>query len=87
LVAVISDEVVGFVVSFRDAFGSNYVARKRIGEIQVVHTKRACAYFNVFHGVYACVFAIYHTRFYASTLNFHPISPQELTRLTQQIFQ
>jgi ribosomal protein S18 acetylase RimI-like enzyme len=40
LVAVISDEVVGFVVSFRDAFGSNYVARKRIGEILVVHTKR-----------------------------------------------
>lgn len=39
-VAAIGDEVVGFVVSIKDAFGPNYVTKKRIGSIQVVHTKR-----------------------------------------------
>jgi ribosomal protein S18 acetylase RimI-like enzyme len=40
LVATVGDEVVGFVVSFKDAFGPNYVMKRRIGHIQVVHTKR-----------------------------------------------
>ena len=40
LVATIGGEVVGFVVSFKDAFGPNYVMKKRMGYIQVVHTKR-----------------------------------------------
>lgn len=40
LVASVGGEVVGFVVSFKDAFGPNYVTRKRIGQIQVVHVKR-----------------------------------------------
>jgi len=40
LVAIVGDEVVGFVVSFKDAFSPNYVTKKRIGQIQVVHTKR-----------------------------------------------
>jgi hypothetical protein len=33
LVAVKDGDVVGFVVSFRDAFGSNYVTREKIGHI------------------------------------------------------
>lgn len=40
LVATIGSEVVGFAISFRDAFGSNYVTTKRVGYLQVVHTKR-----------------------------------------------
>ena len=40
--AVKDGDVVGFVVSYRDAFGSNYVTRENIGHIQVVHTKRGC---------------------------------------------
>ncbi|NIN70084.1 MAG: GNAT family N-acetyltransferase, partial [Anaerolineae bacterium] len=40
LVAVEDGEVVGFVVSFSDAFGTNYVTREKIGHIQAVHTKR-----------------------------------------------
>jgi ribosomal protein S18 acetylase RimI-like enzyme len=42
LVAVKDRDVVGFVVSFSDAFGTNYVTREKIGHIQVVHTKRGC---------------------------------------------
>jgi len=33
LVAVKDGDVVGFVISFRDAFGPNYVTRERIGHI------------------------------------------------------
>jgi ribosomal protein S18 acetylase RimI-like enzyme len=40
LVAVEDGEVVGFIVSFSDAFGTNYVTREKIGHIQAVHTKR-----------------------------------------------
>ncbi len=40
LVAVEDGEVVGFVVSFSDAFGTNYVTREKIGHIQAVHIKR-----------------------------------------------
>ena len=40
LVATSGDEVVGFVVSFKDAFGPNYVMKARVRHIQVVHTKR-----------------------------------------------
>jgi len=40
LVATAGDEVVGFAVSFRDAFSPNYVTKGRIGQIQIVHTKR-----------------------------------------------
>jgi len=40
LVATGGDEVVGFVVSFKDALGPNYVMKSRVGRIQVVHTKR-----------------------------------------------
>lgn len=40
LVARIDDEVVGFVVPFKDALGPNYVMKARVGHIQVVHTKR-----------------------------------------------
>ena len=42
LVALKDGDVVGFAVSFSDAFGSNYVTREKIGHIQVVHTKRGC---------------------------------------------
>lgn len=42
LVAMKDGDVVGFVVTFRDAFGSNYVTREKIGHIQVAHTKRGC---------------------------------------------
>lgn len=40
LVASLGSEVVGFVVSYKNAFGPNYVTRKRIGQIQIVHVKR-----------------------------------------------
>lgn len=40
LVAAIGDEVVGFTVSFKDAFGPNYVTNRKFGEIQVVHVKQ-----------------------------------------------
>jgi len=40
LVAIIGDEIVGFVVSFKDAFGPNYVTKRKIGQIQVVHVKQ-----------------------------------------------
>jgi ribosomal protein S18 acetylase RimI-like enzyme len=41
LVALEGQEVVGFAVSFGDAFGPNYVTRKKIGHIQAVHVKRS----------------------------------------------
>ncbi len=40
LIAVKGGEVVGFVISFQDAFGPNYVTKEKIGHIQVVHTRR-----------------------------------------------
>jgi len=40
LVALLGDQVVGFVVSYKDAFGPNYVTKKRVGNIQIVHVKR-----------------------------------------------
>ena len=40
LVATLGSEVVGFVVSFKDAFSPNYVVRKKTGRIQAVHVKR-----------------------------------------------
>ena len=40
LVAAIGDEIVGFVVSFKDAFGPNYVTKRKIGQLQVVHVKQ-----------------------------------------------
>lgn len=40
LVAMVGDRVVGFVLSFKDAFSQNYVMKRRIGYLQVVHTKR-----------------------------------------------
>jgi len=40
LVATLRSEVVGFVISFKDAFGPNYVMKKKTGRIQVVHIKR-----------------------------------------------
>ena len=40
LVAMVGDQVVGFVLSFKDAFSQNYVMKRRIGYLQVVHTKR-----------------------------------------------
>lgn len=40
LVATSGDEVIGFAVSFKDAFGPNYVMKAGVGHIQVVHTKR-----------------------------------------------
>ena len=41
LVALLDSEVVGFVVSFKEAFSPNYVMKRRIGQIQIVHVKRA----------------------------------------------
>lgn len=40
LVAAISDEIIGFVVSFKDAFSPNNVTKRKIGQIQVVHVKQ-----------------------------------------------
>ena len=40
LMALEGEEVIGFAVSFRDAFGPNYVSRRKIGQIQAVHVKR-----------------------------------------------
>jgi len=40
LVATLGGEAVGFSVSFKEAFGPNYVTRERVGHVQVVHTKR-----------------------------------------------
>ena len=40
LVATLGGEAVGFCLSFKEAFGPNYVTRERVGHIQVVHTKR-----------------------------------------------
>lgn len=39
-VALLGSEVVGFAVSFKNAFSPNYVTNKRIGLLQVVHVKR-----------------------------------------------
>ena len=39
-VALLGSEVVGFAVSFKNAFSSNYVTNRRIGLLQVVHVKR-----------------------------------------------
>ncbi len=40
LVATVSDEVVGFLIAFRNALSDNYVMKRRVGKIQVVHVKR-----------------------------------------------
>ena len=40
LVALLSSEVVGFAVSFKNALGPNYVTKKGIGLLQFVHVKR-----------------------------------------------
>lgn len=40
LVATIGGEAVGFSLSFKEAFGPNYLMRERVGQIQVVHTRR-----------------------------------------------
>ena len=40
LVATLENVVVGFAVSFGDVFGPNYVTKKRVGQLQIVHTKR-----------------------------------------------
>jgi len=39
-VARFGDRVVGFVASYKDAFGSNYRMKTRVGHIQVVHVRR-----------------------------------------------
>ena len=40
LVALEGGKVVGFAVSFENAFGPNYATREKIGHIQAVHVKR-----------------------------------------------
>ena len=40
VVALLGSEVVGFAVSFKNALGPNYVTKKGIGLLQVVHVKR-----------------------------------------------
>jgi ribosomal protein S18 acetylase RimI-like enzyme len=39
-VALFGSEVVGFAVSFKNAFNPHYVTNKKIGLLQVVHVKR-----------------------------------------------
>ena len=38
--ATLGSKVVGFVISFKDALCPNYIIKKKIGHIQVVHVKR-----------------------------------------------
>ena len=40
LVALLGREVVGFAVTFKNALGPNYVTKKGIGLLQVVHVKQ-----------------------------------------------
>ncbi len=40
LIALLDSEVVGFAISFNNAFSPNYVTKKGIGLLQVVHVKR-----------------------------------------------
>ncbi|MCX6654072.1 MAG: GNAT family N-acetyltransferase [Candidatus Bathyarchaeota archaeon] len=39
-VATVGDEVVGFLLAFGNALSDNYVMKKRVGKIQIVHVKR-----------------------------------------------
>jgi ribosomal protein S18 acetylase RimI-like enzyme len=41
LIALNGDEVVGFVIAQKEAYGPNYRTTKKIGNIQIIHTKRS----------------------------------------------
>jgi len=40
IAALIDEEVVGFVIAKKDAYGPNYRTLENIGNIQIIHTKR-----------------------------------------------
>ena len=40
LVGTVGNEVIGFTIAFSNALGDDYVTKKNVGNVQVVHVKR-----------------------------------------------